>query len=128
MKKENTKFSIHARIKSFGFALKGIKLFFLTQHNAWIHLAAAIVTIIAGFYFHLNTNEWCWIVAAISLVFICEAFNTAIEFLTDLVSPDYNEKAGKVKDLAAGAVLIASITALVIGLLIFLPKIMHSIE
>jgi len=120
----NKSISISSRIKSFGFALEGIITFFRTQHNAWIHAFAAIIVIISGFVLKVNNNEWCLIFIAIALVFIAEMANTAIEFLTDIVSPEYNLQAKKVKDVAAAAVLISAIAAIVIGLIIFLPKLL----
>lgn len=71
----------------------------------------------------ISITEWCFVTLCITLVIMAEAFNTAIENLTDLVSPDFHPLAGKTKDLAAGAVLIFSIGAVIVGLLIFLPKI-----
>jgi diacylglycerol kinase (ATP) len=121
--KETKPFCFSDRIKSVGFAFQGITTFFKTQHNAWIHAFAAIVTISLGFVLKLSLNEWCWIVVAIALVFISEMLNTAIEFLTNLVSPEFHPLAKKVKDVAAAAVLIAAFTAIVIGITIFLPKI-----
>lgn len=118
----NKSFSISNRIKSFGFAIEGIITFFRTQHNAWIHAFATVIVLALGFALNVNNTEWCLLIIAISLVFISEMLNTAIEFLTDIVSPDYNLKAKKVKDVAAGAVLISAIAAVVIGLIIFLPK------
>ena len=120
----NKPFSITGRIKSFGFAIEGIITFFKTQHNAWIHALAAIIVVILGFILKVNSYEWCILAIAIALVFISEMLNTAIEFLTDIVSPDYNLQAKKVKDVAAGAVLITSIAAVVIGVIIFLPKLL----
>lgn len=120
---KSNRFSIGARIKSFGFALKGLAEFFRTQHNAWIHAFAAAGVIIAGVLWDLERWEWAFLIISIGLVFISEAFNTAIEYLTDLVSPGFNEKAGKVKDLAAGAVLISAITAAAAGILVFGPRI-----
>lgn len=120
----NKSISISSRIKSFGFAIEGIITFFKTQHNAWIHTFAAIIVIVSGFVLKVNNNEWCLIFIAIALVIIAEMVNTAIEFLTDIVSPEYNLQAKKVKDVAAAAVLISAIAALVIGLIIFLPKLL----
>ncbi len=97
-------------------------MLFGTQINAKIHLLVALFVLLLGFLFQLFWYEWALILFAIGLVFAMEAANTAIEFLVDLVSPQHNEQAGKVKDLAASAVLIAAITALVIGLLVFVPK------
>ncbi|MES2397611.1 MAG: diacylglycerol kinase family protein [Bacteroidota bacterium] len=118
----NKSFSISNRIKSFGFAIEGIITFFKTQHNAWIHAFATVIVVVLGFAFNVNNTEWCFLITAIALVFISEMLNTAIEFLTDIVSPDYNLKAKKVKDVAAGAVLISAIAAVVIGAVVFLPK------
>lgn len=120
----NKSFSITDRIKSFGFAIEGIITFFKTQHNAWIHALAAITVVVLGFALKVNNTEWCLLAVSIALVFISEMLNTAIEFLTDIVSPDYNPMAKKVKDVAAGAVLISAIAAVVIGLIVFLPKLL----
>ena len=111
--------SIIKSLKSFKYAFRGIWLFFKNENNARIHLLASVVVIAAGCYFRLKQNEWLWISLAIGLVWSSEAFNTAIEKLVDLVSPEYNSKAGEVKDLAAGAVVMAAGVALVIGILIF---------
>jgi diacylglycerol kinase (ATP) len=116
-------FSIKARIKSFSYAFQGLKTFFKTQHNAWIHLLATICVIGFGILVNLSLNEWCWIVFSIGLVFITEMLNTAVEFLTDLVSPEYHPLAKKTKDVAAGAVLFSALVAVVIGLLIFTNKV-----
>ena len=120
---ERTKFSVKARAKSFVFALSGIKYFFSTQHNSWIQVAAAAAAVALGYFLKINSSEWCWVIFCIGSVFTAEIFNTAIEALTDLVSPGKNETAGRVKDLAAGGVLMVSITAAVIGCVIFGPKI-----
>jgi diacylglycerol kinase len=121
---KNKPFRMSDRIKSIGFAMEGIGTFLKTQHNAWIHMAAAMIVIAAGFLLKVNGSEWCWLIVSISMVLISEMFNTAIEFLTDLASPEIHPKAKMVKDVAAGAVLIASIAAVVIGSIIFLPKIL----
>ena len=128
MKKEQDKFSVRSRLNSFRYAYNGLKIFFRTQHNAWIHAAAAAAVIISGFILDLEGWEWTLIVLAIGFVLAAEAVNTAIEFLTDLVSPEYNEKAGKIKDLAAAAVLIASVTAAIIGVVVFLPYILLMLQ
>src|SRR5688572_20849732 len=88
-----------------------------------LHVIAAAGALFLGWFFHIKNSEWCWIILAIGLVWMAEIFNTALEKLTDLVSPEYNELAGKAKDLAAGAVLMAAFTAVVIGCLIFFPYI-----
>lgn len=111
-------------IQGFGYALNGIWHAAVTQLNFRVHLVAALVAVYAGYALHISTNEWLWIILCIAMVLIAELFNTALEFLTDLVSPEYNKKAGLVKDMGAGAVLITAICALVIGLIIFVPKLL----
>ena len=118
------KFSIKKRIDSFSYAIKGLKLFFKTQHNSWIHIVATILAVTLGFYLKLNSTEWLAIIFVSGLVFVTEIINTAIEYLTDHVSPQYHEQAGKVKDLAAAAVLFASIIAVITALIVFLPKLL----
>lgn len=115
-------FKARERIKSFDYAIQGLVTFFKTQHNSWIHLIFAIAVVVMGFILDINKNEWCWLIFAISIVLITEMFNTAIEFLTDLVSPQYDPLAKKVKDVAAAAVLIAALASVAIGIIIFLPK------
>ncbi len=112
------------RLRSFKFAFQGVRTLMSTQPNAWIHFLAMCVVLFMGWYFELSKVEWCLVIFAICSVFAAEGFNTALEFLTDLVSPDYHELAGKTKDVAAGAVLITAIGAAVVGLIIFLPKIL----
>ena len=92
-----------------------------SQQNAWIHAAATIIVIVVGLTFRLTIAHWCWIVLAIMSVWTAEALNTAFEFLTDVASPQFHPLAAKAKDVAAGAVLIAAIGSVVIGLLIFGP-------
>ena len=110
------------RLNSFKYAIKGIGLLF-GEPNAKIHLGFTLLTIAGGFFFSVNKTEWCILILAISAVLSAEALNTAIEYLTDLVSPNHNELAGKTKDVAAGAVLILAIGAAIIACIIFLPKI-----
>ena len=122
MIQQNQKFSISKRMKSFKFAFRGISVFIKTQHNVWIHLSAAFIVIVLGVIFNVNFYEWCLLIFAIGFVLTAEIFNTAIEYFVDLISPEFNKKAGLIKDLAAGGVLISAITAAIIGLIIFLPK------
>ncbi len=111
-------------IRGFGYAFNGIWHAAATQLNFKVHLVAAVVAICGGWALHISSYEWLWIILCIGLVLAAELFNTAIEFLTDLVSPEYNKKAGFVKDMSAGAVLIIAICALIIGLIIFTPKLL----
>ncbi len=111
-----------ARYRAFFHAGRGILTLLATQWNARIHLAAAASTIALGFLLHLAAWEWCAVVLAIALVWVTEALNTAVEFVVDLVSPQRHRLAGQAKDLAAGAVLVASAAAVAIGLIVFAPK------
>ena len=108
-------------IRSFRPALLGLKSAFVSENNIRFHLLAVILVVAAGVYFHLPSGAWLWIVAAIGTVLTVEYMNTAIEKLTDMVAPEFDERAGNVKDIAAAAVLIATLMAIVIGVIIFLP-------
>ena len=109
-------------IRSFGYAFKGVAYAAATQLNFRIHLVAMVLAIFIGYLLNISVNEWEWITLSITLVLVTEIFNTMIETLTDFVSPGYNEKAGHIKDMSAGAVVIAALFALITGLIIFLPK------
>jgi len=111
-------------IRGFGYAFKGISYAAKTQLNFRVHLVATLLAVFMSYALHISANEWQWIILCIALVLAAELFNTAIEFLTDLVSPDYNEIAGHVKDASAGAVLIIALFALITGAIIFLPKLL----
>lgn len=116
---DKQKFSVIKRAKSFVHAGRGIGIFIKTTHNAWIHIVILISAVSLGFYFHITHIEWMMLVFAGGLVLAAEAFNTAIEIDIDLTSPEYHPYAKDTKDVAAGAVLISSLTAFIIGLLIF---------
>jgi len=114
-----TRFSLKQRFKSFRYASHGILLGFRTQHNFRIHLAAFSLVIIAGIFFHISTLEWCLLLIVSAMVMCFELINSAIELLVDQVSPEYNEKAGMIKDLLAAAVMLSAIFAAAAGVLIF---------
>lgn len=114
-------FSIRARIKSFRYALSGLLLMLRGQHNAWLHLAATILVCGAGLALNIGSSDWRWLIAAIALVWVAEALNTAFEHLCDVVSPDFHHAVQKSKDIAASAVLLCAIAAAVIGLMTFWP-------
>lgn len=114
--------SLQRRIDSFRYALRGLADLVRSQANARIHLAISIVVLLVGFWLGLSRMEWVAIVLCMALVLALEAVNTALEYLTDLVSPGQHPLAGKAKDVAAAAVLLAAIGAAVVGLIIFLPK------
>lgn len=99
-------FSFTGRIRSFTHAFRGVGMMLRSQHNAWVHLAATIAVIVAGFVLGINRAEWCWIVLAIVGVWTAEALNTAFEFLCDVASPQFHPMVKQAKDVAAGAVHI----------------------
>ena len=111
-------------INSFKYAIEGFVSSFRTERNMKIHILAMAVVVALGFYFKLNLIEWCFIVTVIALVIGAELFNTAIETIVDMVSPEKNPKAKLAKDISAAAVLAFSIGAAVVGIIIFIPKIM----
>lgn len=121
---KNEGFTLRKRLRSFKFAGNGIRLLIAHEHNAWIHCFAAGCVTIAGWLIGLSSTEWIAIVFAIAMVLAAEAVNSSIEALADLVSPGYNEAIKRTKDLAAGAVLILAIGAAIVGLIIFVPKIL----
>jgi len=120
---EKKRFSIIARIRSTDNAWRGLGILIKTTHNLWVHIFFAILAIYLGFTLKISNVEWSIVVFAIGLVIMTEALNTAIEINTDLTSPGYHPYARDTKDVAAGAVLISAIVSIVIGLIIFLPKI-----
>jgi diacylglycerol kinase (ATP) len=114
-------FSVTARLRSFRFALVGFAHLVRHEHNARIHLAATSAAIATGLWLQISAADWRWIVAAIALVWICEALNTAIESLCNLISPDHNDHVRIAKDVAAWAVLVSAMAAVVIGVLTLWP-------
>lgn len=111
------------RIKSVGFALKGMFLLIRTEASIKVQFVIALITAAAGFYFEISTTEWILQCLAIGLVMGIEGMNTAVEKLSDFVQPEFDKKIGFIKDVSAGAVMIVSILASIIGLLIYIPKI-----
>jgi diacylglycerol kinase (ATP) len=121
---EKEEFSIVARGKSFKYAVRGMGIILKTQHNFWIQLVAAAIVVFAGIFFAISGVEWAVLVLAMTAVFVAESFNTAIEIDIDLTSPQYHPYARDTKDVAAGAVLLSVLGAVVIGCIIFIPKIL----
>jgi len=118
-------FQFSGRIRSFKYAFRGLGRMLASQHNAWVHAAATIAVVAAGLAFRLARGDWAWITLAIVGVWSAEALNTAFEFLCDVASPEFHPMVEKAKDVAAGAVLLAAIGALVIGVLVFQPYVMR---
>ena len=117
-------FSAGDRLRSFGFAFRGIRCILRTQHNAWLHTLATVAVVIAGIALRVSTTEWCLLVLAMMGVWTTEAFNTALEQLSDAVSPQEHLLVGQAKDIAAGAVLLSAIGAAIIGLIVLGPRVM----
>jgi diacylglycerol kinase len=115
---------LSARIRSFGYAFRGIAIFFRETPHAKVHLLAIGVITALGWYVSLATWEWCGIFLCMGLVVTAEAINSAIEYVVDLVSPNPHPLAGKAKDVAAGAVLLSVIFCGIVWALIFLPKLL----
>jgi diacylglycerol kinase (ATP) len=115
-------FSIRARVRSFRFAIEGISSFVQREHNAWLHFLATIAVFILAAVVGVTKNELLALVFAIGFVWVAEMFNTCIERLMDFVSLKQDAEIKFIKDLAAGAVLTAAITALAVGAVIFIPK------
>lgn len=121
-KKGSEKFSLKKRSKSALYALNGLKILFLEEHNSRIHIAIVIVVVTAGFLLKISNTEWLVICILIALVFSLEIINSAIENICDYISPQWNEVIKKVKDLAAAAVFVSSVISVICGAIIFLPK------
>src|SRR5690348_14846540 len=101
-------FSFTGRIRSFRYAGIGVARVLRSQHNAWVHLVAAIAVIVLGSLCHLSRAEWCILILTMTAVWVAEALNTAFEFLCDVASPQFHPVVKQAKDVAAGAVLIAA--------------------
>lgn len=115
------KYDFKKQLRSFGYAWKGIRCCVGKEQNLSFHLIATVVTVIAGFLLEITRTDWMIVILCIGVVIAAELFNSAIEKLVDLVSPERHPIAGQVKDIAAGAVLVCAATAAIIGLIVFIP-------
>ncbi len=118
-------FSFTKRLRSFKHAFNGLKILLKEEHNARIHVFVAICVLIAGYYFVISTTEWIVVIFAIGMVLTVEIINSSIENVADFISSGKNETIKKVKDLAAAAVLISAFTAFVVGMIVFVPKVIY---
>jgi diacylglycerol kinase (ATP) len=118
--KDNTFFT--GRFKSMGFAAKGAFKLLTTEHSIMVQSFLAVLLIVAGFYFDISHEEWLVQTLAIGLVLGIEGLNTAAEKIADFIHPDYHERIGFIKDIAAGAVFFAAMTAIAVGCIIYIPK------
>ncbi len=121
--KKNQPFSLWARGKSFEYALKGIRAFFRSEHNATLHLLATAVVIILAVVFPVTTAEAAVLAISVGFVWAAELFNTAIEKVMDFISVEKQPQIKYIKDLSAAAVLVAAVAAATAGLVVFIPKI-----
>ena len=119
---KSQEFSIRARIKSFRYALEGIAAFFLSEHNAWLHFMATVAVFTLATLVGVTKNELLALVFAIGFVWVAEMFNTCIERVMDFISDQQHKEIKFIKDVASGAVLVAAITAVAVGAIIFIPK------
>ena len=119
--RQSTRFSWRSRLRSFSHAFNGLGLMLQTQHNAWLHLLASLMVAATAWLLGVSATDWRWLLFAITLVWAAEAMNTAIEFVCDVVSPQYSFAVKSAKDIAAAAVLITAAGAAAIGLLTFWP-------
>lgn len=118
--KDNSFFS--GRLKSVAFAVKGAVKLVTTEHSVMVQFSIGILMTLAGFYCNITRTEWLFQTLAIGFVMSIEGLNTAVEKIADFIHPNYHERIGFIKDIAAGAVLFAAITAIAIGLIIYVPK------
>jgi diacylglycerol kinase len=119
------KFSIKERIKSFTYAWSGVKLLFQSEHNTIIHLILTVIAVVSGFVSNISISEWLALIIVAAMVWMAELFNTAIEKVMDFISKERLPQIKLIKDLAAAAVLIAAIAAVIVGCLIFIPKLFY---
>lgn len=119
-KKDNSFFS--GRLKSVTFAVKGAVKLITTEHSIMVQFSIGILMTIMGICLHISATEWLFQILAIGLVMSVEGINTAVEKIADFIHPDYHERIGFIKDIAAGAVFFAALTAIAIGLIIYIPK------
>jgi len=124
MQKEKQTFSWKARAKSFVYAWDGIKALLRTEHNTYIHLASAFIVITLGILLHISRTEFLILIVVISMVIVAEVFNTAIEKTMDFISLEKHPQIKLVKDLASAAVLLAAFAAVIVGCIIFIPKLL----
>lgn len=122
------RFSLKERLRSFRHAFRGVGVIFRTQHNAWVHAVAAVIALVLGWWLRISEGEWATLVLAIAVVLAAEAFNTAVEIDIDLTSPDFHPFARDTKDVASGAVLLTAVGALMVGCIIFVPKLVALIR
>jgi len=118
------KFSLAKRLKSFTYAFNGLKILIREEHNSWIHILAMVIATLLGFALHISSLEWIGVILSIGLVISLELINSAIENLANFGTTEFSDLIKKTKDLAAAGVFWSALTALVIGGIVFLPKLL----
>lgn len=113
---------VKGRLKSFVYAAKGAYTLLVTEHSIMVQFGIGVLVTVAGFWLNITATEWMLQILAIGLVLGIEGLNTAVEKIADFIHPDYHEKIGFIKDIAAGAVFFAALAAFIIGVIIYYPK------
>lgn len=118
------RFSMKDRFGSFKFAFNGLCSLFKNEHNSRIHLLATVIAIAMGIILKINLIEWSLLIIMIGIVFLSELLNSSLESLADFIEPEWNEQIRNVKDYAAAAVFISAVVSIIVGGIIFVPKIL----
>lgn len=113
------------RVKSFKYTFKGFWILITTENSIIAQVIIGILITILGFVFKLSATEWMFQIIALGLILVAESLNTGIEKIADFIHPDYHKEIGKIKDISAGASFFAVLTAVIIGLIIYLPKFIY---
>ncbi|MGB3088172.1 MAG: diacylglycerol kinase family protein [Phycisphaerae bacterium] len=127
-------FTIFGRMRSFRHALAGLVFVLRSQHNAWLHAVATVLAVVLGLVLHWtgvkspSAGEWCVLAAAVTVVWVAEAFNTGLEVMADAVTSERQPVVKIAKDVAAGAVLVAAVGATVVGIVLFLPALVELVS
>ncbi len=114
---------IFNRIKSVKYAFKGAYLLITTEASIKVQFFIGVIMTVLGFYYKISTTEWVIQILTIALIMSIEGINTAIEEIADFIHPEYHKKIGLIKDIAAGAVFIFAIASIIIGCIIYIPKV-----
>ena len=115
---------LKGRINSFKYAFRGMWFLITTEHSIMVQLTLGLLVCLLGWYLDISGMEWICQIFAIGLVLVAESLNTCIEKLCDFIHPDQHKMIGFIKDISAGAVTFAAITAIIVGLIIYVPKLL----
>ena len=126
--KLSEKFTFKKRLLSFKYAFNGIVYLYKTQPNLWIHTVVMVIAICLNIFLKISLTEWAVILIVMAMVLVSEIFNTAIELIVDFISPKFNKKAGIIKDIAAGGVLLTVFLAVILGFIVYIPYILKILK